>query len=50
MKQSGPDDLLISANVDEAMSRQALAKLKHCQTSDDVISAALWMPMGKLDR
>ena len=50
MKQSGPDDLLISANVDEVMSRQALSKLKHCQTSDDVISAALWMPMGKLDR
>ena len=46
----GPDDLLISANVDEIMSRRALSKLKQCQTSDDVISAALWMPIGKLDR
>jgi len=46
----GKDDLLISANVDEMMSRQALVNLRHCQTSDDVISAALWMPMGNFNR
>ena len=46
----GKDDLLISANVDEMMSRQALVNLKHCQTTDDVISAALWMPMGNFNR
>ena len=46
----GNDDLLISANVDEMMSRQALVNLKHCQTTDGVISAALWMPMGNFNR
>ena len=46
----GKDDLLISANVDEMMSRQALVNLRHCQTTDDVISAALWMPMGNFNR
>ena len=42
--------MLISANVDEMMSRQALVNLRYCQTTDDVISAALWMPMGNFNR
>ena len=46
----GKDDLLISANVDEMMSRQALVNLRYCQTSDEVLSAALWMPMGNFNR
>ena len=44
------DDLLISADVDEVISRSALMKLKHCQVKEDVISAALWMPLGNLNR
>ena len=42
------DDIFISADVDEIMSREALHKLQWCETSADVISGALWMPMGNL--
>ena len=44
------DDILISASVDEIMSRTALQQLKWCQTSKDVISGALWVPMGNLNK
>jgi hypothetical protein len=46
--QLGHDDILISASVDEVMSRTALHQLKWCQTSADVISGALLVPMGNL--
>ena len=46
----GPDDLFISADVDEVMSRQALHKLRWCQTSSPLITGALWMPLGNFNR
>ena len=42
------DDIFLSADVDEIMSREAMHKLKWCETSADVLSGALWMPMGNL--
>ena len=46
----GPDDLFISANTDEVMSREVLHKLRWCNlANDDPISGALWMPMGNLN-
>ena len=46
----GPDDLFISANTDEVMSREALYKLRWCKLdNDNPISGALWMPMGNLN-
>ena len=45
-----PDDLLISADVDEVMSRAALQKLRWCQTSGPLITGALWMPQGNFNR
>ena len=46
----GPDDLFISANTDEVMSREALHKLRWCKLdSKSPISGALWMPMGNLN-
>ena len=42
------DDILISADVDEVMSRQALNRLKWCETSSDLLTGALWMPLGNL--
>ena len=46
----GPDDLFISANTDEVMSREALHKLRWCKLeSKGPISGALWMPMGNLN-
>jgi len=44
------DDLFISADVDEVMSRSALFKLKWCQTSSNIISGSLWMPLGNFNR
>jgi len=46
----GPDDLFISADTDEVMSRIALHKLRWCQlASKGPISGALWMPLGNLN-
>ena len=45
-----PDDLFISADIDEVMSRPALHKLRWCQTSSPIITGALWMPLGNLNR
>ena len=51
--QSSPefsgDDLLISADMDEMVSRDVLQSLKHCQLRHGVLSAALIMPMGNFD-
>ena len=47
--QLGLDDIFISGNVDEIMSRGSLQKLKWCQTSADLLSGALWMPLGNLN-
>ena len=44
------DDLLISASVDEVMSRQALHQLRWCQLAGDVVFGGLWMPMGNLKK
>ena len=43
-------DLLISASVDEVMSRQALHQLRWCQLASDVVFGGLWMPMGNLQK
>ena len=43
-------DLFISADVDEIMSRQALQKLQWCKLQGQLITGALWMPVGSLDR
>jgi len=44
------DDLFISADTDEVMSRDALHKLRWCElASKGPISGALWMPVGNLN-
>ena len=43
------DDILISANVDEILSRDVLHQLKWCELASDVIFGAIWMPMGNLN-
>ena len=44
------EDLLISASVDEVMSRQALHQLRWCRLASDVVFGGLWMPMGNLKK
>ena len=44
------DDLLISASVDEVMSRRALHQLRWCRLASDVVFGGLWMPMGNLQK
>ena len=46
----GDDDLLISASVDEVMSREALHQLRWCRLANDVVFGGLWMPMGNLKK
>jgi len=44
-------DVVVSANVDEVMSRSALQTLRWCQLQGPgPFTGALWMPMGRLDR
>ena len=44
------DDLLISADMDEMVSRDVVQSLKHCQLRHGVLSPALiMMPMGNFD-
>jgi len=43
------DDIFISTNVDEVLSREALHKLRWCETTHPVLSGALWMPLGRFD-
>ena len=45
-----PDDIFISADVDEVMSPSALQQLRWCKIEEEVIFGALWMPLGSLDR
>ena len=47
--QLSEDDLFISADVDEVLSRETLQKLQWCQLNKAVISGAIWMPMGDLE-
>ena len=52
-EQSGhlnEDDIFISGDVDEVLSRDAIHKLKWCQVSGPVLTGALWMPYGNFDR
>ena len=44
------EDIFVSANVDEVLSREALHKLRWCETSSDILSGALWVPMGNLEK
>ena len=44
------EDIFISGDVDEVISREALVKLRWCETSDSIITGALWMPTGNFDR
>ena len=43
------DDIFISADVDEILSQRALHQLKWCESSSDLLSGALWMPLGNLN-
>ena len=44
-----PDDILISADVDEVLSQDALLHLQYCHLVTTVISGAIVMPMGNLE-
>ena len=44
-----PDDILISADVDEVLSQDALLHLQYCHLVTAVISGAIVMPMGNLE-
>eukprot|EP00894_Picocystis_sp_ML_P001345 jgi/Pico_ML_1/51862/g2686.t1 len=45
-----PTDIFISGDVDEVPSRSTLHRLRWCELTDPMVSSALWMPMGSLDR
>ena len=45
----GPEDVVISADVDEVLSRAALHHLRHCGLAGPVLAGALVMPLGNLD-
>ena len=45
----GPGDVVISADVDEVLSRAALHHLRHCGLAGPVLAGALVMPLGNLD-
>ena len=44
------EDVFISADVDEIISRSVLHQLRWCKTSAGVMSGGLWMPMGNLNK
>ena len=44
------EDVLIFSDLDEMISRGALHHLRHCQLHSDVLSVAITMPMGNLDK
>ena len=44
------DDVVISASVDEVISREVLHQLRWCELKSDVTFGALWMPMGNLGK
>ena len=43
-------DAFISADVDEVLSRETLQRLRHCEIVRPVLSGAIVMPLGNLDR
>ena len=43
------DDVLIFADIDEMLSREALFRIKNCELKGDIVSGAITMPMGNLD-
>ena len=43
------DDILITADIDEIISRETLHKLKWCEPVEGHFSGAVWMPMGNLN-
>ncbi len=43
-------DIFISGDVDEVPSRLTLHRLRWCELGGALVSSALWMPMGRLDR
>ena len=45
-----PDDVMISADVDEILSREALHHLRHCSLARPVISGAIIVPFGNLNK
>lgn len=46
----GPDDVFISGDVDEILSRENIYHLGWCEWRVPIIYGAIWMPMGALDR
>lgn len=42
------DDVFISSNVDEVISREVLHSMRWCELGDTMFTGALWMPMGNL--
>ena len=44
------DDIVISASVDEIISRETLHQLRWCQLKSNVTFGGLWMPMGNLNQ
>ena len=42
--------MLLFSDLDEMISREALHNLKHCELHSDVLSVAIVMPMGNLDK
>ena len=45
----GDEDLIIFADIDEMISREALHSLKYCQLRNSILSGAIIMPMGNLE-
>ena len=48
-KEMDEDDVLIFADIDEMLSREALLRIKNCELRGNVVSGAITMPMGNLD-
>ena len=42
-----PEDIFVSTDVDEMLSRAALHQLRWCQARVAALSGALWMPLGR---
>ena len=45
-----PDDVLISGDVDEILSAEALHHLRHCSLVRPVISGAIIVPFGNINK
>ena len=44
------DSIFISADVDEVLSREALLRLRWCETEARTLTGALWTPLGNLNQ